>query len=136
MQQPSKENIFNAADLPVRSVEVPEWDMTVYVRTIMANEASDISALAPDGKPQPNFFARYAACVLCDEDGQRLFGPYTDTELKEGLHSADIAALGKKPHQVLARIVTEAQKHNGLIADDEDEDEDEDTAKNSEETTD
>ncbi len=135
MQQPSKENILSAADLPVRAVEVPEWDMTVYVRMIMANEASDISALAPDGKPQPNFYARYGACVLCDEDGNRLFGPYTAKELEEGLDLVDIEALGKKPHCVLARIVKAAQQHNGLM-DEDDDDDDKDPAKNLETTTD
>lgn len=117
MQQPSKELIWAASDLPVKAVEVPEWDMTVYVRTLMASEAGAAAALAPDGEPLPNFYGRFAALVMCDAEGKPMFGP------------DDAEALGRKSRCVMEHITEEAQKHNGMIKDKA-------AAKNSEPTTD
>ena len=98
----SKDDILGADDLPVGEVDVPEWGGTVYLKTLTAQEGFRVADLAPQGKPSANFLAQFAAIVICDEEGNRLF---TDN---------DAESLGRKSHAALAKIVDAAQRHNGM----------------------
>ena len=111
-----KHSILAEDDLPVGQVETPEWknNPITYIRSLPELEFQTVAEL--DDKDNPH--SRFAAMVICDEDGNRLF---TDD---------DAEALGGKSPVVLRRITSEAMKHNGLT-----EDEQEKTAKNYEKTT-
>jgi hypothetical protein len=93
--------ILTVADLPVAGVEVPEWGEgeIVYVRALSACEAEEklkgIDKLS-------NFHGRFAALVLCDPAGNRIF------------QDADADALGRKSLAALRRICDVAQEHNGM----------------------
>ncbi|MGC4031481.1 MAG: phage tail assembly chaperone [Tepidisphaeraceae bacterium] len=110
------ESILASADLPTESVEVPEWNGTVYVRTMSgtdrdAFEASMIDTKKPaeNGKPAgnlKNIRARLCVLTVCDQNGNRLF---TDDQ-------AD--ALGAKSSKALDRVFEVAQRLNGLGAKD------------------
>ena len=96
----TRDEILDALDLPTKVVQVPEWGPggIVYVRTLTGLEVEATKDIAD----QPNFLGCFAAAVLCDETGKRLF---TDE---------DAAALGGKSHAMLIHICEEAQELNGL----------------------
>lgn len=67
----TKDAILAMVDLPVRAVEVPEWDnSTVYVRSLPANELLATVKREQAGDVDP---VSYALLFLCDEQGHRLF---------------------------------------------------------------
>lgn len=106
-----KHSILAEDDLPVGKVETPEWKSNpiTYIRSLTALEAVQVQDLADD----KNIHGKFAALVICDESGDRLF---TDD---------DAVALGGKSRPVMERIMAKAMKHNGIGEDDQDE-----TAKN------
>lgn len=96
-----RESILTADDLPREAVEVPEWGLTVWVRTISASQRDAFEgALAKD--QYLDVRARLAAYALCDEDGSPLF-----TE-------ADIKALGMKSSAAISRIADVAMRLNAV----------------------
>lgn len=103
-----REQILAADDLPREAVEVPEWGLTVWVRTITASQRDAFEgALSKDQFADVR--ARLAAYALCDEDGSPLF---TD---------ADIKALGQKSAAALTRISEVAMRLNAVTTKDLDE---------------
>jgi len=97
----TREAILGADDLPVLDVPVPEWSDAVFVRTLTATENERLQAIAEEDNDR-RFLGQYAALVICDADGKRLFTD-DDAELLSG---KNLAAMG--------RIVEAAQKHNRL----------------------
>ena len=102
----SREEILGITDLPVREVEVPEWGgdngatSMVYVRTLTALEAEWTLKGIDAGT---NFLGRFAALMMCDASGKRLF------------EEADADALGDKNMASIRRIVDAAQDLNGMV---------------------
>jgi hypothetical protein len=96
----TKNQILNVVDLPVKAVKVPEWGdrVVVHVRTLSGLEAE----ATKDMYKGDNFLGRYAALMISDEQGQRLFA------------DEDAQALGAKNNDVLRRICEAAQELNGL----------------------
>ncbi len=123
-----KQSLIEEDDLPVRKVETPEWtkNPVVYVRMLDGPELmalSEFSKAGNDNKEEDEKLAeqymwRFAAYVICDENGLRMF---TNDEL---------SLLARKNPYVLKRIVTEAQEHNGMTTKSHEE-----AVKNSEEIT-
>lgn len=99
----SREDILTAKDLPVHKVETPEWGegASVFVRKLPAVEREAIRDRDTD-KEEGNDLGRFAALVICDAAGERLFD------------DGDAEALGNKDAVVLNRIMEETHAHNGV----------------------
>lgn len=96
----TRDQILDAADLATKTVPVPEWGPgdEVHVRTLSGLDAEGLKDIEKGG----NFLGQFAAMVLCDADGLRLF---TDDEA---------LMLGGKNNDVLRRICEAAQELNGM----------------------
>lgn len=110
----SKADIFSCKDLPVTSVEVPEWGGQLFVRKISAGEVVDLSKINEDAE---KVVVRGVILFACDADGIRVF----EAEDEEML-------LAKCP-EALNRVFQAGLKVNGFGSDAI-----EDLKKNSEET--
>lgn len=111
-----KDQILAANDMPSEPVTVPEWGVTVQMRTLSAYERDAFSQATVNGKKMDlsNVRARFVALCMTDDTGARVF---SDTE-------AD--ALGSKSTRIVERLWKVASRLNGMG-----EDEAEDLAKNS-----
>lgn len=107
----TKDQILEANDLQIESVEVKEWGGSVHVRTMTgadrdAFEASMITTLA-DGSRKPNMAnmrAKLVALTVVDEAGNRVFD------------ATDVDRLALKSASALERLFAAAQRINGLGA--------------------
>lgn len=107
-----RQTILDTKDLPVEAVEVPEWNMTVYVRSMTGYERDVYEGDLLDKRDAPikermkNL--RSSLVVLCtvDENGERIF------------KDEDKEAVGKKSARALNRILSAAQHLNALTEDD------------------
>lgn len=108
----TKEAILNTTDLPVVQIEVPEWDGTVCIRGLNAQERDEFEEFLFVGEGTnrklnlKNIRARLLSMTLCDEKGSLLFKP------------EDVIALGKKNAKVINKIFVEAQTLSGLGSED------------------
>ncbi len=105
----TKDAILSADDLPREEVDVPEWNGSVFVRTMTAAERDsfEMGVMQEDGsKDFLNLRARLCARCLVDDKGERLF---TD---------AEAVALGGKSAGALDRIFAVTQRLNGMSAED------------------
>jgi len=104
----SKEQILKADDLPIETVEVPEWGGSVLVRTMTGTERDAFETSLIDGKERnlTNIRAKLCSKCMVDQSGERLFA------------DSDITALGKKSASALDRVFSAAQRLNGISADD------------------
>ena len=91
-----------ATKLPVTELYVPEWDGTVRVRGLSAQEAEEIGNLVSRGKAE-NIAARIVALAIIDEHGNRVFG------------DGDVERLGHASFAAIRRIRDAAQVLSGLI---------------------
>ena len=106
-----KQAILGADDLPVTTVDVPEWGGQVGVRCMTGAERDEfeqsVSDASKNGKVNiRGLKGRLVGLTLCDEAGARLF---TD---------AEIADLAKKSGAAIDRLFKAAQKLNHLTDDD------------------
>lgn len=108
----SKSAILAAADLPAKTVDVPEWGGAVRVRGLTGAErdAFEASILTGKGKDRDvvlvNLRAKLVAMCIVDADGKRIFD------------DADAALLGAKSAAALQRVFDEASRLSGLTAED------------------
>ena len=110
----SKEQILGVNDITIESVSVPQWGGDVCIRTLSGSERDKFELSLRDprtGKTtnMADFRARYAAMVICDENGAAIFS------------ASDVAALGKKSAKALDRIMERGQALNGMTEKDVDE---------------
>jgi hypothetical protein len=101
----NREEVLEAEDLTVQKVPTPGWgDGHVYVRMMMGDERDQFDADTMQGGKAnlKNARGRFAALIMCDEQGKRLF---TD---------ADAPLLGKKCSLNLDRIFDVGGSLNGL----------------------
>lgn len=103
-----KAAILDACDLPTEEVEVPEWNGSVFVRSMRAVERDslEVRVLADGERNMANIRATFCARCIVDEEGERLFS------------DKDIPLLGNKSAAALDRIFAVVQRLNGLTADD------------------
>jgi len=105
-----REAILGAQDLAISPVPVPEWGGTVYVRVLSGVDRDwfEATVAAGDGKRKnlANFRARFAALVICDADGKRLFT------------AQDAAALGQKSCAALDRVFERGSELNRMRPED------------------
>lgn len=115
----TKQQILDADDLQVETVEVPEWGGEVFVRGLSGTERDAWEQSIIDMKQAAarrngagldydfaNFRAKLVARCIVDEDGQRLFG------------ESEIGLLGRKSAAALDRVFTVAQRLSGLSSQD------------------
>lgn len=95
----TREQILSLNDLPTKSVEVPEWGTSVYVRPMSGADRRKFFALLPTDEVTN---AHMVAWCACDENGVRLF---TDE---------DVTALLAKHGRALDRIASAALDFNTL----------------------
>ena len=105
-----RDQILAADDLPVESVDVPEWGITVRVRSLMAYERDALEMAIANSKSRTvdNLRARLCALSIVDDDGERVFS------------DADAHALGQKSARALDRVFAVAMRLNGMSAADVD----------------
>ena len=112
----NRDAILSADDLPRKSVDVPEWGGSVWVKTMTAGERDAWEAdclnrqkANNDTTDLTNFRARYCVLVLVDDDGNRMFT------------NAEAVELGNKSAPAVDRIFDAARKLNKISDDDIDE---------------
>jgi putative N-acetylmannosamine-6-phosphate epimerase len=111
-----RDAILAADDLPREQVQTDEWAPSgvpfVFVRGLTAAERdnweSSVTVLAPDGSRRPNprlknSRARFAALVMVDENGARIF------------EDADVDRLAERSAAVLERIALVGLRLSGMI---------------------
>jgi hypothetical protein len=91
----TRDTLLTPPPVKVERIEIPEWDCEAFVRVITGAERDALEAeiTSNKGKVAPNFRGRFAALVLCHEDGSRI---YTD---KDAPH------LGAQSATALSRIL-------------------------------
>jgi hypothetical protein len=110
-----REAILNHDDLPRELVAVPEWGVSVYVRTLSGTErdAFEEGSLVKRGKSKEvslrNIRARLVALAVVDADGKRIFA------------DSDVAALGAKSGKAIDRLFDVASRLSGISESDVDE---------------
>lgn len=115
-----RDQILTKDDLPKRSVMVPEWGVTVVVRTMTGRERDrfEEETLVKKGRTKEaslaDIRARLVQVCACDSDGKQIFEP------------GDVAALTQKSAKALDRIFAVAKDLSGFSDEDI-----EDLAKNS-----
>ena len=101
--------ILNAQDAQVIPLEVPEWNGSVFIRTLTGAERDRLEIMfknmgggSGDGATVKSWRAEFASLVISDESGNRIFD---DKQIEE---------LAKKNGKVLDRITDAGLNHNGL----------------------
>lgn len=105
----SRDQILGALDLGIERVHVPEWGGVVCVRPLSGTERDAFETMIRGGDGHTdlrNFRARFAAMVICDESGARMFS------------DADVAVLGAKSSIALSRVLDAGMRLNALRDDD------------------
>lgn len=103
----TKAQILAKKDLVVSEIEVPEWEGTVRVSTMMGYARDRFEALitkANGSTDNDNIRAKLVAACIVDDKGELMF------------NENDIETLGKKSCKALDRIFAEAKRINGLGA--------------------
>lgn len=109
----SREEIFKVNDIRTETVEVPEWQGRVKVKSMTGAErdAFEQSLMTQNGRMfnANNIRAKLVAKTVVDEDGKPLF------------IEADVETLGEKSSSALDRIFSTAQRLSGMTQKDIDE---------------
>lgn len=111
------EDILQAAPVLVKElVEIPEWNGSIWVRELSAEERDDYSQSLVDTRQvgrktvvKPNFRnsdARMAVMCCVDEEGKRMF------------KDSDAPRLGKQSSRALGRICEVCQRLSGMTKED------------------
>ena len=107
-----RQAIFDAQDLSVEDVDVPEWGGTVRVRTLTGAERDAFEATIMERKGDTyeanmeNMRAKLAAFSIVDEAGERIFS------------EQDIQELSKKSASALQRVFNVASRLSGISPED------------------
>ena len=108
----SKEQILAVKDIKIEEFFVPEWDGSIYIKTMTAEERDKFEEAVfnkDNGKRKTDVSglrAKLCAFVICDAEGQRLF---TENEVE---------TLSKKSAAALTRIFEKAQELSATREDD------------------
>lgn len=101
----TKDQILQAKDARMEEVEVPEWEGSVFVRSLTGKERDQLEAeiiQKPGQRNMENLRAKLITLSVVDKEGNRLF------DLK------DAVALGGKNARALDRLFAVAQRLSGL----------------------
>lgn len=111
-----KSKILDSFDCVVQEVFVPEWDVTVFVRSMSGKDKDafdeSITEMSPDGTKKmnlENFRAKLLVKSLCtDQTGKELI-----------FSEEDIPAVSAKNADVLVRLYGISAKLNGMVLEEE-----------------
>lgn len=86
------------------AVDVPEWGLAVYVRTMTLGEMEAVQGFVDAAKSDTNIsgVAEMAVRIICDENGERVFS------------DDDADGIREKSHKALTRIVNAFTEVNGI----------------------
>jgi len=79
-------DILDAEDISIELFDVPEWNGSVYLRTLKSGEGDEIARLM--SKNTPNANARVAIKCICDQNGGLVFKPRDAEDLANKSFSA------------------------------------------------
>jgi len=111
-----RDDILNTDDLPRKEVEVKEWGVTLYVRTMTGLERDHYEVDLMENRDLPireklrNMRAKLVVLTTVDENGERVF------------NDDDVEIVGGKSARALSTLA-DAAKDLNKIGDDEVEDE-------------
>ena len=94
--------IFQAVDLDIKEVNVPEWGGVICVRGLTARERDHFEASIGTSANLDNLRARLVVLSICDAEGERVF------------KDSDAIELGKKNAQVVNRLFDIARSMSGM----------------------
>ena len=100
----NKEQILAARDIQIEEFYVPEWDGSIYIKTMTAEERDKFEEaifIKDGGKRKADVLglrAKLCAFVICDAEGNRLFS------------ESEVEALSKKSAAALTRIFEKSQE--------------------------
>lgn len=96
----TKDAILGSNDRKTEEITVPEWGGSVLIKTMSGAERDSFEMAITSGTSKSNIRARFAAAVIVDEKGKRMF---TD---------AEIVKLGEKSASALDRVLEAGQRLN------------------------
>lgn len=100
-----KNQIFKAQDVKLEAVEVPEWGVTLHVKTLSGAERAKLrsisDALSKSGR-ESEADTHLLILSACDAQGNKVF------------NDNDFTALNEKNASVITRVAMAALKVNGL----------------------
>lgn len=107
LQDLTKKQIISAEDIQLIPIEVPEWQGTVYLKSISGKERDYFENIIFDTNSSTtvrlkNFRARFLVKSICYKDGTLIF---TDEEAE---------TLGAKNGAVIDRLYEKAQEISGM----------------------
>ena len=111
----SAQDILSVDDARRETVPVPEWGGAVIVRSLSGAERDKFESSLIEGRGKDrkvntdNTRARFAAMVMIDQNGNKLFKP------------GDVAALGNKSAAALERVYEAGLRLSGMTADEAEE---------------
>lgn len=103
-----RDNIFSAIDVKTRKVEVEEWGVTLYVRTMSGHNRASFNQMASQLEKQNRSADADTWLVIltaCDENGNLVF-----------THE-DFEKLNQKSYAAITKVAREALVVNGLLPD-------------------
>lgn len=103
-----REKILSAKDISSKVVEVPEWDVTLEIRTITARERARLirDVYNEDGEPDLELLYPHLLIASCyDTDGSLAF------------QAEDVAALNEHNGSVIERVAMIAMELSGFTKD-------------------
>lgn len=103
-----RDQILKASDLKKVKVDVPEWNVTVWISEMSASSAEAYSLRLVGkkkggGLDMKNFMSSLLVACLVDEDGNQIF---TDP--------GDVERLSEKKSSVVQRLYEKAEELNGM----------------------
>lgn len=105
----SREEILGLADREIREVAVPQWNGTVYLRSLSAGEREmweagelEIQKNASEFQRRVHQRARLLALCLCDAAGNQIFG------------ATDVLALSGRNDLAIDSLAEIAMRMNGI----------------------
>jgi hypothetical protein len=105
----TKDQILEANDLKIESVDVPEWGGSVLVRTMSGSDRDafdeSLVPVGPDGMRRSdtsNMRVKLLMYSVVDEAGNRMF------------NAADMEAFGRKSSAAIERVYSVAQRLNWI----------------------
>lgn len=71
-----RDAILKAKDIQIEKLEISEWGGSVFIKSLSGKERDKIEQSTMQGGSASNFSdfrAKFAAAVVCDQDGKRIF---------------------------------------------------------------